>query len=168
MTGRSKPGQLTFSWAEPPVSHSQSQDSDADLTTRAETSHSSILGWLLKSGLATSSGKMCPVSCHPTEDGTLVPSSGRWRNSGMGSPTECWTLSTPEWTATLVPSHSGDDVCSLSDVLEETPDVPQKYYLSQKACAGILRRAAARGKALPEALRLALEAIATPSTGPKT
>lgn len=32
-----------------------------------------------------------------------------------------------------------------------------KYYLSQKACLGILRRASARGKELPEVLRLALE-----------
>ena len=43
----------------------------------------------------------------------------------------------------------------LSQILED--DVPPKYYLSPKACQGILRRAAARGKALPEALRVALE-----------
>ena len=32
-----------------------------------------------------------------------------------------------------------------------------KYYLSPKACLGILRRASARGKELPEVLRIALE-----------
>jgi hypothetical protein len=37
---------------------------------------------------------------------------------------------------------------TLSRILQET--VPEKYYLSQKACQGILRRAAARGKELPE------------------
>lgn len=36
-------------------------------------------------------------------------------------------------------------------------DVRSLSYLSQKACLGILRRAAARGKKLPEVLRLALE-----------
>lgn len=34
---------------------------------------------------------------------------------------------------------------------------PEKYYLSPKACQGILRRAAARGKELPEMLKTALE-----------
>lgn len=88
----------------------------------------------------------------------MVPSSGGWRNSGMGSPTECWTLSTSEWNRTLTPSHSDGGVCSLSDVLEATGSVPGRFYLSPKACAGILRRAEKRGKVLPEALRMALEA----------
>ena len=43
---------------------------------------------------------------------------------------------------------------SLADVLE-TSALP-KYYLSQKACEGILRRASKRGKKLPEALEKAL------------
>lgn len=46
-------------------------------------------------------------------------------------------------------------VCSLSAILQD--NVPQKYSLSQKACIGILRRAAKRGKALPPMLREALE-----------
>jgi hypothetical protein len=47
----------------------------------------------------------------------------------------------------------------LSDILEENPD--PKYFLSQKACRGILRRAEKRGKKLPGALQQALEAVAT-------
>ena len=43
----------------------------------------------------------------------------------------------------------------LSQILEDTPH--PKYYLSAKACRGILRRAERRGKALPETLRTALE-----------
>ena len=160
MSGTSNKVQLTFSWVELPAKASASQDFGADLTTHAGTSRSSILDWLTDSGLATLSGKTCPVSCHPTEDGTLVPSSGRWRSSGMGSPGECWTLSGAEWTATLAPSHSDDGVSSLSDVLEGTGDVPPRFYLSPKACAGILRRAAKRGKVLPDALRVALRAAA--------
>ena len=89
----------------------------------------------------------------------MEPSSEGWGNSGMGSPTEFLTLSLSEWNHTLVPSHSGDAVCSLSDVLE-TGDVPRRYYLSARACAGILRRAEKRGKELPTALRQALQAVA--------
>ena len=51
---------------------------------------------------------------------------------------------------------------SLTDVLES--DVLQKYSLSPKACAGILRRAEKRGKTLPEPLAAALEAVAGQAT----
>lgn len=43
----------------------------------------------------------------------------------------------------------------LSQILEET--VPQKYYLSARACEGVLRRAERRGKQLPDILKTALE-----------
>jgi hypothetical protein len=56
-------------------------------------------------------------------------------------------------------SLKDDGVCSLSDILE-TGDVPQRYYLSAKACAGILRRAAKRDKELPAQLQRALEQVA--------
>ena len=44
---------------------------------------------------------------------------------------------------------------TLSQILEE--NVPRKYYLTPKACLGILRRASIRGKVLPEILKKALE-----------
>ena len=43
----------------------------------------------------------------------------------------------------------------LSWILQDS--VPEKYYLSQKACQGILNRASRRGKKLPEILKKALE-----------
>lgn len=43
----------------------------------------------------------------------------------------------------------------LSQIL--TDSAPPKYYLSAKACLGILNRAANRGKPLPEVLKKALE-----------
>lgn len=43
----------------------------------------------------------------------------------------------------------------LSQILEDSPQ--EKYYLSLKACAGILRRAQRRGRELPPQLREALE-----------
>jgi len=49
-------------------------------------------------------------------------------------------------------------VCSLWQVLE-TGAVPRKYFLSAKACEGILRRAEKRGKELPEVLKSALLAV---------
>ena len=42
----------------------------------------------------------------------------------------------------------------LSWILED--NVPQKYYLSAKACRGILTRASRRGKKLPDLLKTAL------------
>jgi hypothetical protein len=50
-------------------------------------------------------------------------------------------------------------VCSLSQVLEQT-SIPQRFFLSSTACAGILRRAEKRGKTLPLALEQALKAVA--------
>ena len=61
------------------------------------------------------------------------------------------TLNTSEWPNDAV-------VCSLSQVLE-TDSVPQRFYLSPKACAGILRRAEKRGKTLPEPLETALRSV---------
>ena len=140
--------QLTFWSEEPPASLSALQDSGRDLMTPAENSCLPTLQSLHVTGLDGLSGKTSPVSCHPTEDGILVPSSGRWGNWGMGGPTGSWTLSGSEWPRDAA-------VCSLSDVLE-TGKVPQRYFLSPKACAGILRRAEKRQKTLPEPLRQAL------------
>ena len=150
---------LMFSSAEPPANPSASLDSDRAWMTLVATSPSSILPSLTSIGPTGSFGRMSPAFCPAAEDGTLVPSSGRWANSGMGSPTECWTLSTSEWTGLSGLSLKDDGVCSLSDILEDG-SVPQRYYLSAKACQGILRRAANRGKKLPEQLAAALRAAA--------
>ena len=45
-------------------------------------------------------------------------------------------------------------VSTLSQIL--MVNVPQKYYLSPRACLGILRRASERGKKLPDVLESAL------------
>ena len=50
-------------------------------------------------------------------------------------------------------------VSSLSDVLSTAP-IPEKYFLSPEACAGILRRAAKRRRTLPAPLKEALVAVA--------
>ena len=50
---------------------------------------------------------------------------------------------------------SEEQESTLSEIL--LAEVPEKYYLSPKACLGILRRASVRGKELPEVLKKALE-----------
>lgn len=47
-----------------------------------------------------------------------------------------------------------ESVSLLSQILED--NVPRKYYLSARACQGILTRALRRGKALPDLLKTAL------------
>ena len=81
---------------------------------------------------------------------TLVPSSGRWLNSGIAVHGECWTLKTLE-------SHKDAEECFLSDVLQETGEILPRYYLSPVAAAGILKRAERRKKHIPEPLRKALQ-----------
>ncbi len=144
--------QLTFLSEEPPANRSASPGSEQDWQTTVATWPSSFFALLTEHAPDGWFGRTSPASCHRTEGGTLVPSSEAWSNSGMGSPTEFWTLSISEWPSDAV-------VCSLSGTLE-TGVVPQRFYLSARACAGILRRAEKRGKELPPALRRALEAVA--------
>ena len=154
MISKSGPEQTSmFSSEEHRASPSPSPDSEKEWPIPAVDWPLSILQSLTAIGPTGWYGKTSPVSCQKTKDGTLVPLSGVWSNSGMASPTECLTLSTSEYPSDAV-------VCSLSDILE-TGDVPQKYYLSPKACAGILRRAEKRGKSLPPYLAEALQAVAS-------
>lgn len=143
---------LKSSLEERPVIPSPLPASGEDLLTSVATSPLSLSTWLKRYVPDGCSGKTSPVSCPATEDGTLVPSSGRWGNSGMGGPTESWTLNTLEF-------HSGAAASFLSEVLEVQP-LPERYYLSPKACAGILRRAEKRGKKLKAPLAAALESVA--------
>lgn len=55
-------------------------------------------------------------------------------------PGECWTPNTGESPSVVRES-------TLSQILED--NAPEKYFLSARACEGILRRAEKRGKKLP-------------------
>ena len=68
-------------------------------------------------------------------------------------PGEFSTLNTSEWPNDAV-------VCSLSSVLDPAQSIPSRFFLSSKACAGILRRAEKRGKELPPLLLEALMQVA--------
>lgn len=76
---------------------------------------------------------------------------------------ESLTPNSLAWLRGVGESFSLPCLVNLSQVLETTP-VHQRYFLSAKACEGILRRAAKRGKELPEALRLALQAVVEASS----
>ena len=103
----------------------------------------------MKHILNSSSLKMFLDYCHLNKDEIWESSSQRWLTGGMAFAGECWTVKTLE-------SHSGADESSLSQVLEITEDL-SKYYLSQKACQGILNRAEVRGKKLPTELKQVLQ-----------
>ena len=62
------------------------------------------------------------------------------------------------WTPNIGVFPNAARESTLSQILEV--NAPQKYYLSPKACRGILRRAEKRGKELPPLLKAALEAQA--------
>ena len=70
-----------------------------------------------------------------------------------------WEIITPSLgdSSTLNIGESPKDasVSSLSSILED--NVPEKYFLSVKACEGILRRSDERGKPLAELLVIALK-----------
>ena len=167
--------QLTFSLEAHPAKTSASQESEWDLLEKEAFSHLTLSGWLMKAvqgGLfgrtfpeysAATAAKILPNCYRYSPDGKLtrpqtdgeVSESSNSRPDVSGWRGGCLTCSMPEWTGSSGRFPSDGAVCSLSDILE-TGDVPRKYFLSQKACSGILRRAENRGKELPKVLKEAL------------
>ena len=85
------------------------------------------------------------------------PNAGQWTLDGGLSTLSTGFLSEDAGCLSSPSSHPG-----LSSVLES--EVPARFYLSAKACQGILRRAEKRGRKLPERLQSALSAVATDLT----
>ena len=117
----------------------------------------------------TSSGKMSPARSVQTRETISGASSKASANSQTkpllflslisGSPqVRSWEMISPSRGESLTRNigefPSEENVSSLSQILQE--GVPEKYYLSPKACQGILRRASVRGKKLPAVLEKAL------------
>ncbi|WP_326160678.1 hypothetical protein [Heyndrickxia oleronia] len=120
----------------------------------------------------TQSGKMSSVHSRRIKEKTSKQSSKRSSVSKSRTPRCLYLKKDDGHTLTSIWETDGVWVTELSMrnisespnvVVESTlsqilqTDVPEKYYLSPKACQGILRRAAARGKELPEVLKTALE-----------
>lgn len=89
--------------------------------------------------------RMCRCLNLKKADGTMPTYT--WETDGALR-TEFSMLNTGEYPNVAVES-------TLSQILEV--GVPETYYLSPKACLGILRRASVRGKELPPVLKAALE-----------
>ena len=117
-------------------------------------------------------GKTYPVHSAATKERTSAASS---KNSSTSATKNCQYLDLrtdagilPErsWV-TATASRGGSSTRNTGEcpsVARESTlwqilqaDAPEKYYLSARACEGILRRAERRGKALPPMLREALE-----------
>ena len=102
--------------------------------TKEETSQPSL------KKRSKSSNRKPPLFLCLTRDGLQQDACLTWTEDGA-LPGEYTTHSFGEYPRE-------ENVSRLSAILEDTPH--PKYYLSAKACAGILRRAERRGKDLPE------------------
>ncbi len=97
--------------------------------------------------------------CSPHKTaGISEPFFTRWPTSGTASAGGFSTLDSSEFPSAAVE-------CSLSDILEGTVD--RRYALSARAARGILRRADARGRALPAALLRALQGLSAAIPDPE-
>ena len=117
-------------------------------------------------------GKMSRVHSVPTKEKTSASSSKSSARSKTAMPLfldlrvgsgnlagVSWEMGIP-WLGACSTRVFGEypnvaEESGLWQILEA--NVPQKYYLSAKACAGVLRRAERRGKELPTILKTALE-----------
>ena len=120
---------LTFLLEDFPVSLSQSQVREKDLTIQEERFFSRLLELLPLKNLSISSSKMFPVSLTMTQAKHLKQSSVHWMAWGMMCAGRYLTAKISEY-----PSHEIE--CSLSDIIEK--NVPEKYYLSRKQAEKLL------------------------------
>lgn len=174
-------GQSMF-WSEEHLANlSRSQESEADWMTRAATSHLNMHDWLTEFMPAGWFGRTCQGSLAPpvatvlvrdqispvsselspdsisslrSTDGEITESSPA-RTDVSRSPGQLLTLNGLEFRSDAV-------ACLLSDILE-TGELPRRYFLTARACRGILNRAGKREKALPAGLELILRDVATRS-----
>ena len=169
--------QLTFWSEEHHVKRSASRDSGKDWPTQEAVSHSPSSTSQITSTQSGQSGKTFPVSFPQKTMGSvafweLLPgkmvSSNRQGKNGQ-TQVVCMVPKGQSLGDASTPNISvwpnDASVVSLSHVLE-TKEIQPRFYLSGKACAGILRRAEKRGKELPPMLRQALQLVTTQAEAP--
>ncbi|MDD3881907.1 MAG: DNA cytosine methyltransferase [Eubacteriales bacterium] len=92
--------------------------------------------------------------CGIVQKGVSIPRPDKWKSAGfIAGGGIAWRGASSTRNFGEYPSVARGSI--LSQILEA--NAPLKYYLSAKACQGILRRAERRGKELPSILRQALE-----------
>ncbi len=161
------PPESTSSAEVSPAKTSLSPDNEEGSCTKADdpTCSSSSPGSLSLFDPDGFSSRTYPVSSLQTAVGTSEQSLERWPTSGTAWPGGFSTHVSSE-------CRSVDGVCSssepsLSEILEPPQNVPARYSLSARAAQGILRRAEKRGRELPNHLRTALMAVASPMPSPR-
>ena len=102
----------------------------------------------------SSSKKSSELKAIPFQSLDLTPGAGNLLGESYWELTSPWRGESSILNTGPAPRKDGV-VSSLSQILQDDP--PLKYYLTQKACLGILRRASEREKELPEKLKRALE-----------
>lgn len=159
---------LTSSPAEPPAKISPSQENAGGVHAEAEPEAACAgngCDWLPNWVRALSFGKTRRGAFPRTTEETSRSLWPHLLSSGMAAHGEFWTRSIPEWTNGPWQSRNDAGVSGLSAWLMPTSMVPPKYFLSRKACLGILARSERRGRPLPPALEAALrrqaDALAT-------
>lgn len=101
----------------------------------------------------SSSKKLSELSAIPFMSLDLTPGHGNLLDESYWEMISPWRGGVSTLNTGVSPSDAKGS--SLSQILQDEP--PIKYYLSPKACMGILRRASERGKALPPKLERALK-----------
>lgn len=143
--------QLTSLSEEHHVSHSVSLDLGKELMIQGEALYTGFANWCGIESQDGLFGKMSKEFCLPMEEETLVPSSGRWLNSGIISAGECLTLNTLD-----CPIEEKES--SLLGIIQ-TEQVDTKFYLSKTACQGFIRRSDQGNKKLPQRLYEAMTTV---------
>ena len=164
-----------YDWLEPDQSHAMPSGKTYPDACHRESRKGQTSKLFSRSSSASQS-RMLPMFLFLKRDGQSQESSweniGPWLtrsmmpNGGGFHSAENGCVSLLTTTDTLLPGFSLElnfgempkvpNPTKLSDVLEETT-VDPRYYLSSRACQGILNRASKRGKELPEILKTALE-----------
>ena len=112
----------TSSAEDSPAKHFLLLARDEALTIQGALSSLRLPAWLEKNGLHIFSLKTSQDCYRMTKAGRLRPSSIHFATWGTVSNSRCLT-------ARILECHNQDVGCTLSDIL--TPDVPERYYLSE-------------------------------------
>lgn len=119
----------TFLLEDFPVSPSQSQEREKDLTTQEERCFSRLLELLPLKNLSISTWKTFPVCLTMTQAKHLKQSSVHWMSWGM--------MCAGRYLTAKISEYPNQEIgCSLSAILED--NVPEKYYLSRKQAEKLL------------------------------
>lgn len=131
---------------------SASPEKEKDLKDLEEALHMHMSIWFDVSCQDGLFGKTFRGCCQEIADEDSFAYCNPCPTAGMLVRGACWTLNMSEWTASPERSRKDEGVCSLSAILEPMCSRLEGYCLSEKACAGILRRAEKREKKLPAEL----------------